>query len=76
MARKILTDAEVEQEIERLKDSPEVKLAQKEQRIRYRRRQYLWTLRTMAKRGAELLEAGITMEMLNSEEASILGVEL
>lgn len=76
MARKILTDAEVEQEIERLKDSPEVKLAQKEQRIRYRRRQYLWTLRTMAKRGKELMDAGITMEMLNSEEASILGVEL
>lgn len=75
MARKVLTDAEVEQEIERLKDSPEVKLAQKEQRIRYRRRQYLWTLRTMAKRGAELMEAGITMEMLNAEEANIPSVE-
>jgi hypothetical protein len=33
-----LTDEQVEQEIERLKKSPLVSLARKEQRIRYKRR--------------------------------------
>ena len=35
-----LTDKQVEQEIEKLKKSPYVKLAKEEERIRYRRRQY------------------------------------
>lgn len=75
MAKKILTDAEVEQEIERLKDSPEVKLARRELRIKYRRRQALYNLRNLEKRGAELMAAGITMEMLEAEEAGIPSVE-
>lgn len=39
-----LTDEGVENEIARLRESPYVQLAKKEQRIRYRRRQYLYQL--------------------------------
>lgn len=63
-----LTDEQVEQEIERLKESPYVKLAKAEERIRLRRRQYLYTLRTYERKGKELSNAGITMELLNSME--------
>lgn len=59
-----LTDIEVEREIERLLDSPMVKLARKEERIRYKRRQYLYQLRGYEKKGRELAAAGITMELL------------
>ncbi len=59
-----LTDAQVEEEIAKLIDSPLVKLARKEERIRYQRRQYLYTLRQYAKKGKELEKAGITMEFL------------
>jgi hypothetical protein len=68
MARDFLTDEQVEQEIERLKESPYVKLAKKEESIRYRRRQYLYKLKGYEKKGQELSEAGITMEILNSME--------
>ena len=61
-----LTDEEVEREIERLSASPMVALARKEQRIRYRRRQFLYTLRNFEKKGKELTRAGITMEMLEA----------
>ena len=61
-----LTDEQVEKEIERLQDSPLVALARKEQRIRYRRRQYLYSLRNYEKKGKELAQAGITMEVLES----------
>lgn len=59
-----LTDEQVEKEIERLQGSPLVALARKEQRIRYRRRQYLYSLRNYEKKGKELKKAGITMEIL------------
>jgi hypothetical protein len=59
-----LTDEQVELEIEKLKDSPLVKLARKEERIRYMRRQYLYTLRQYEKKGRELSKSGITMEIL------------
>ena len=59
-----LTDEQVEREIEKLKDSPLVKLARKEERIRYVRRQYLYTLRQYEKKGKELAKSGITMEIL------------
>ena len=61
-----LTDKQVEQEIERLKKSPYVKLAKKEEKIRYRRRQYLYGLRQYEKKGKELAESGITIEMLET----------
>lgn len=67
-----LTDAQVEAEIERLKQSPYVALARKEQRIRYRRRQILYQLRDLEKKGKALEKSGITMDVLNgiSEEDS------
>lgn len=61
-----LTDEQVEQEIERLQSSEYVKLAKKEIRIKYRRRQFLYNLRNCEKRGKELAEAGITYEMLEA----------
>ena len=64
MAQVILTDEQVEQEIERLQKSEFVKLANKEHRIRSRRRQYLYGLRQLEKKGKELAAAGFTMENL------------
>ena len=61
-----LTDEQVEQEIERLTQSPLVALARYEQRIRYRRRQYLYQLRDLEKKGRALEKAGITREVLNA----------
>lgn len=68
MAKEFLTDAQVEQEIERLTNSEEVKLARREQRIKYRRRQYLYQLRDLEKKGRALMEAGITMDILDDME--------
>ena len=65
MAKKFLTDEEVELEIEELQKSPYVKLARKEQRIRYRRRQFLYGLRDLDKKGRALVEAGVTLESLD-----------
>jgi hypothetical protein len=66
MKEAYLTDEQVEKEIERLSASPMVALARKEQRIRYRRRQYLYALRNYEKKGKELAKAGITMEILDN----------
>lgn len=60
-----LTDTEVEAEIERLTGDYHVRLARKEERIRYRRRQYLYQLRQYEKKGRELAAAGITLEQLD-----------
>ncbi len=62
--KELLTDEQVEIEIERLKNSPLVQLAKKDEMIRYRRRQYLYKLRGYEKKGKELKKAGITMEIL------------
>ena len=61
-----LTDEQVELEIERLRQTPEVKLAKKDEQIRYRRRQYLYCLRQYEKKGKALLKAGITREVLDA----------
>lgn len=61
-----LTDEQVEQEIERLRQSPLVALARREQRLKYRRRQALYQLRDLEKKGRALEKAGITMEVLNA----------
>ena len=66
MAKDFLTDEQVEIEIEKLTESPYVKLARKDEQIRYRRRQRLYTLRNYEKRGKELAKAGITMEILEA----------
>ena len=62
MQKDFLTDEQVEMEIERLNNSEEVQLAKKEQRIKYRRRQYLYQLRNYEKRGKKLKEDGVTLE--------------
>lgn len=61
-----LTDEEVEQEIERLNSSEMVALARREARLKYKRRQYLYQLRDLEKKGKALLEAGITREVLDA----------
>ena len=66
MAKVFLTDEQVEDEIERLRNSPLVALARREQRLKYRRRQALYQLRDLEKKGAALMKAGITMEVLNA----------
>ena len=66
MARATLTDEQVEAEIERLRKSPFVALARKEERMKYRQRQALYTLRNLEKKGRALDAAGITSEMLDS----------
>lgn len=66
MAKEFLTDEAVEKEIERLKNSDAVKLARRELRLKYKRRQALYQLRSLEKRGKELQEAGITMENLDA----------
>lgn len=66
MPREILTDNQVEREIERLQESPYVKLANREKRVRNRRRMYLYSLRQLEKKGRELEKSGVTMETLNS----------
>lgn len=67
MARIIPSPAAIEKEIERLKQSEHVKLAQREQRIKAdRRRKYLADLRWLEKRGKELAAAGVTHENIQA----------
>lgn len=66
MARATLTDEQVEAEVERLRKSPFVALARKEERMKYRQRQALYTLRNLEKKGRALDAAGITSEMLDA----------
>ena len=66
MKKPELTDEQVEKEIERLLESPHVKLAKKEERVRLRRRKYLYQLRCYEKKGKELAESGITFEVLEA----------
>ena len=73
MAREGLTDLQVEKEIERLNGSEFVRLARKEQRLKYRKRQYLYGLRQLEKRGKELSEAGITEDMLDKMDKDLGG---
>ena len=66
MARDFLTDQEVEIEIESLRTSPMVQLARKEQHLLYKRRQALYNLRALEKRGKQLSKKGITMDNIES----------
>lgn len=69
MAKDFLTDEDVELEIERLRESEAVKLAKKEKQYKYKRRQYLYTLRWYEKRGKELMAAGITEDDFRDMDA-------
>ena len=59
---RFLTDEMVEEEIARLLESPHVKLAKAEQAIKYRRRQYLYKLRGLEKRGKVLENEGFNLD--------------
>ena len=73
MNKNTLTDEQVEREIERLLESPLVKLAKKDELIRYRRRQYLYKLRGYEKKGKELAKAGVTIEILEAMDKACDG---
>lgn len=66
-AKEFLTDEQVELEIIRLRNSELVKLAKKEEQIRNRRRQYMYSLRSYERRGRELAASGLTLEMLEAD---------
>ena len=68
VSRTFLTDDQVEAEIARLKSSEYVKLAKAEERIRLKRRQYMYTLRNLEKKGKALEAAGLSLDMLGDEE--------
>lgn len=70
MAKDFLTDEQVELEIERLLQSEDVQLAKKEIRIKYKRRQYMYQLRNMEKRGKQLASDGVTLDNI---EAKLFG---
>lgn len=70
MPKDFITDEAVEDEIRRLRSSPLVALAQKEERVRFRRRQYMYQLRAYEKKGRQLEADGITLEYLDG-----LGIE-
>lgn len=67
MAKDWMTDEQVEMEIDRLLHSDAVLLAKKEIRIKYKRRQYMYQLRNMEKRGKQLKADGITLENIESK---------
>ena len=66
MARKYTYTPEelLDAEIERLKKTEAVKLAQKEQRLLNRKRKYLADLRYLEKRGKKLIAEGWTLDTL------------
>ncbi len=69
MPKDILTDADVEREIERLQESDAVKLAMKEKQYKYKRRQYMYTLRWYEKRGKQLQAQGMSLDDYDFAEA-------
>lgn len=64
MRRGYTPDSLVDAEIERLKKTDAVKLAQKEQRLIHRKRKYLSDLRWLEKRGKKLMAEGWTFDTL------------
>ena len=54
----------IDAEIERLKKTEEVKLAQKYQRLMNRKRKYMADLRWLEKRGKQLMAEGWTIETI------------
>lgn len=70
MPKEFLTDEAVEAEIARLTVTDAVKLARRELRLKYKRRQQLYTLRALEKRGKELQAAGITIENIDAMMAA------
>jgi hypothetical protein len=65
MRRTFSTDEHIERELNELKQSPYVALARREQRLKYKQRQQLYTLRNLEKRGRELAAIGITVDTID-----------
>ena len=65
MARRPTPEELIDSEIERLKKTDAVKLAQKEQRLLHRKRKYLADLRWLEKRGKKLLYEGWTLDTID-----------
>lgn len=66
MPDKYIPDEEIDAEIARLRQSPDVRLAERYKRLMNRRRIYLYELRAAEKRGQKLRESGITEETLDN----------
>ena len=66
-----IPDDQLDAEIDLLTHSDAVKLARLEQRIAYKKRQYLYQLRCYEKRGLQLMENGVTMELLDMMDSSM-----
>jgi hypothetical protein len=62
--RKPIPEDLIDAEIERLKKTDEVKLAQKYQRLLNRKRKYMADLRWLEKRGKQLMAEGWTIETI------------
>jgi hypothetical protein len=62
--RRPIPEELIDAEIERLKKSEAVKLAQKERRLINRKRKYMADLRWLEKRGKQLMEDGWTFDTL------------
>lgn len=71
MARDYMTDEQVAEEVERLKESDYVRLAQKEIRLKNKRRKWMYQLRWLEKRGKQLESQGITIENIDRMIADI-----
>jgi hypothetical protein len=71
MAKDFLTDEQVAREVERLKQSDFVKLAQKEIRLKNKQRKWLYQLRWLEKHGKQLAKDGITLENIEQQLAAI-----
>lgn len=65
------TDEQVEQEIKRLLASEDVKLAKREETIKNRRRQYMYSLRSYENRGKHLNRLGYTLENIDKKLTSV-----
>ena len=74
MAKRLLTDEQVEAEIKRLNQSEYVKLARKAERVKYARRQYLYTLRQLENKGRALMENGVNDELIDLTISLVDGV--
>lgn len=73
--KKFLTDVQVEEEIARLTKSPYVKLGRQQERIKYQRRQYLYRLRDLEKKGKALYDSGIVLSEFEDLANDLLGDE-
>lgn len=74
--KETMTNEEVELEIQRLLQSDKVRLAKKERQIKDRRRQYMYSLRCMEKRGRQLEYEGYTLENIADRLLSDIDPEI